>query len=128
MDAVFAVLGSLSGAGTLARLVTSQSLTDVLPPWALYVWGALLLIGSIAWLSGILSTAHNGAGEVVIRRVPILVLGLSLISTVTLVYGIAVISRGGWAGVIAAIAYFSVSFGTYIRRWVIINRLESPHD
>lgn len=128
MDAVFGVLGTLSGLGTIGRLLTSQALSTALPAWALTVWAVLLTVGSLAWLSGVLSTTYNGTGEVVIKRAPVLVLGLSLISIVTLVYGIAVVSRGGWDAVIAATAYFAVSFGTYIRRWVIINRLESPRE
>lgn len=128
MDAVFAILGTLSGAGTFARLLSSQALEAALPPWALYVWSGLLFVGSVSWLIGILSTRRNGHGEVIIDRVPILVLGLGLISVVTLVYGIAVISRGGLSGVLAAVAYFAVAGGTYVRRWVIMNRLESDHE
>lgn len=124
MDAVFCVLGTISGVATIARLFTSQALSAALPPWALYIWAGLLVVGSIAWGIGIMSVHHNGRGEVIITKVPVMILGLGLISVVTLVYGIAVISRGGTAGLIASFAYFAVSGGTYVRRWVIMNRLD----
>lgn len=124
MDAVFCLLGTISGVGTIGRVITSQALTAALPPWALTIWAGLLTIGSIAWGIGILSVHHNGTGEVIITKVPIMILGLGLISVVTLVYGIAVISRGGTAGLIASFAYFAISGGTYVRRWVIMNRLD----
>lgn len=124
MDAVFCLLGTISGVGTIGRVITSQALTAALPPWALTIWAVLLTIGSIAWGIGILSIHHNGQGEMIITKVPIMILGLGLISVVTLVYGIAVISRGGTAGLIASFAYFAISGGTYVRRWVIMNRLD----
>lgn len=123
LDFAFVLLGVPSAALTMTGLSTSASLDAILPRWGQVVWSLILLVGGICWGIGVLSTSLDSDGHtVVIRRVPTMVFGLSLVSVAALVYAITIILYGGWSGLLASVPLFAVSFGTYIRRVRLITK------
>jgi hypothetical protein len=98
----------------------------MLPVWTETLWSAVLLIGCVAWLLGIISTRLDiETNTVIIGRVPAMLLGLSLVCIAALVYAVAVIVSAGWSGVLASLYPFAIAGGTYIRRADILGRLRN---
>lgn len=124
LDSTFVVLGIPSAVLSLLGVTSSASLANILPVWAHYVWSVTLLVGCVAWGTAVLSTELTTDRYVVIRRVPLMILGLSLVSVDAFVYGLALVALGGWNGVNAAVYLFAVSAGTYLRRINLSIRLQ----
>lgn len=116
LDSTFVVLGIPSAVLSLLGISTSASLSSFLPTWAHYVWSSAMLVGCLSWGMAVLSTELTEERYVVIRRVPLMILGLSLVSVTSFVYGLALIAFGGWSGLNASFAFLAVSAGTYLRR------------
>lgn len=115
IDATFALLGIPSGLTLLVGPARSRALEAVLPHWATYLWAMSLVLGCLAWLAGLTSVRMRD-GRLVITRLPVLLLGLQILSPAALVYGLTIILVGGWAGVLAAWPLFVVAAATFIRR------------
>ncbi|WP_062441225.1 hypothetical protein [Herbidospora daliensis] len=115
------LLGIPSGVLTLVGPSTSRALDTVLPFWARPLWAASLLLGCLAWGAG-LASVREVDGRLVVRRLPAMILGLQLISITALVYGVAIITVGGWAGALAAWPLGVVAFGTAVEQAVLSNR------
>ncbi len=98
MDVLVAVLCLQSGAAT--ALGAGSGPLELLPRWAAWLWVACLLAGAVCWLAG-LSSVREDAGRLVASRLPVLRLGLWLLSTATAVYGVALALVGGWPGAAA---------------------------
>ncbi|GII87690.1 hypothetical protein Ssi03_56800 [Sphaerisporangium siamense] len=115
LDAMFAVLGIPSAVATLTGVATSHALETLLPWWANRLWALCLLAGCIAWLAG-LSGVRELEGRLVVTRLPVLLLGLQLLSMTCLVYAVAIVAVAGWDGVLAAYPLLVGTLATYIRR------------
>ena len=119
MDATFAVLCVASGVVSLL----GAGATHYLPRWGELAWSVALLVGSIAWLAGILSARHNGHNIVILVRVPILVFGLGLVSSAALAYAIALVPIAGWAGLAGVVPLLTFAVGTNIRRVLMLHKI-----
>jgi hypothetical protein len=124
LDSTFVFMGVPSAVLSLLGVSRSASLANILPVWAHYMWSATLLIGCVSWGIAVLSTELTEDRYVVIRRVPLMILGLSLVSVDAFVFGLCLIVLGGWSGANAAVFLFAVSAGTYLRRVNLSIRLQ----
>lgn len=115
------LLGLPSGLAALIGPASSRALDTLLPFWARPLWAGCLVLGCLAWAAGITSVRQRGH-QLVITRLPVMILGLQLISLAALVYGLAIIVLSGWAGLLAAFPLFAVSFGTAVEAAVHANR------
>lgn len=115
LDAMIALLGVLPGLASLAGLATSRALDVLLPWWAVRLWAVILLVGCGCWLAGA-SSVRERDGQLVATRLPAFLLGLRLLALACLVYGVAIIALGGWAGVLSAYPLLVGAAGLYIRR------------
>jgi hypothetical protein len=115
MDVMFAFLGTLSASTSLIGLSQPSSLTRILPWWGPMLWSLCLLIGCLAWLSGLSSVKENN-GHMVLTRMPALIFGLYLVSLSSFTYGVILLVIAGTGGLVAATTFFAVAAGTYLRR------------
>ncbi|RCG19126.1 hypothetical protein DQ384_38260 [Sphaerisporangium album] len=115
MDTMFAVMGLPSAVATLCNLTSSRALDTLLPWWATRLWAVCLLVGCAAWLTGLASVREH-EGRLVVTRLPVLALGLQLLSITCLVYAVAIIAVAGWDGVLAAYPLIVATLATYMRR------------
>lgn len=122
LDFTFVVLGIPSAFVSLLGLTESKALDEALPGWADTAWALTLLVGCVCWGIGVFSTRAADERTVLITRVPVMVLGLSLVSVASFVYGIALLLSVGWNGLLAAVPLLAFSFGTYIRRVSLVSR------
>jgi hypothetical protein len=122
LDLTFCLLGIPSAIFTLAGVSTSRAL-GVLPPWAELTWSVMLLVGCLAWGVGTLTTKKNG-NDVVILRVELMIFGLTLVSTTSFIYAVAMIVLNGVAALLASVPLFTFAIGTYIRRVDLIGRVK----
>jgi hypothetical protein len=114
LDVMFVFLGLPSSLAAVVGVAQSNAL-DVLPWWGPKLWAVALFIGCLAWLVGLTSVRETN-GILILTRMPILLLGLHLVSITCLTYAAVLILFSGWTGVLAATAYLVISFGTWLRR------------
>lgn len=95
-----AVLLTLSGITTVTGLSEPPSVEKLLWHPVYYGWGACLLLGGIAMISGLSSAQWiGGTDRYVITRVAIYTLGLRLLGLTSLAYTCAILAAGGWNGI-----------------------------
>lgn len=127
LDATFCVLGIPSSALAVAGVVQSRTLVEFLPGWGRLLWSACLFFGCLFWFIGLTSIKENN-GHMIVTRMPILIFGLYLTSLSALVYGVALILIGGWAGVLAAWPVLVFAGGTWLRRLDLVSRFREEGD
>lgn len=115
------LLGVPAGLFTLFGPARSHALDVALPFWARPLWSICLIVGCIAWAAGLTSVRQHG-GILIIGRLPAYILGLQLIATAAIVFGLAIVWVGGWAGVLAAWPLGVVAFGTAVEAAKLGNR------
>lgn len=115
LDAMLALLGLPSGISALVGLASSRALDELLPVASRALWAACLIIGSACWLWGVLGTRIVD-GLMEMRRVPIMILGLYLLSSAALVYAVALLMLSGIQALLAAWSLLAFSAGLYLRR------------
>lgn len=125
LDLTFCALGIPSAIITLLGISTSRALT-VMPVWAQYVWSVMLLVGCVTWAAGTLTTMKR-ENDVVISRVELMIFGLTLVSTTSFIYAVAMIVFNGFAAVLAATPLVSFAVGTYLRRIDLIGRMKDKN-
>lgn len=121
LDLTFCLLGIPSGIFTLMGISQPRSL-GVLPTWAVYGWAAMLIVGCLAWAAGTLSTKKFG-NDVVIVRVELMIFGLTLVSTTSFIYAVAMVAVIGITAIAAAVPLLAFAIGTYIRRVDLMGRM-----
>lgn len=110
-----ALLCTLSGFLSLFTPVETRSLQALLPSPFLKAWGALLIIGAIALVSGLASIRTVEPDRYVVIRVPAYRLGLRLLGLSTSIYIAALILFAGWAGVAASVIPAAFVIGCGVR-------------
>jgi hypothetical protein len=115
LDATLALFGIPPALAALLGQLRSAALAELLPWLAIRLWAVCLLIGCAAWLAGLMSMREEN-GQLLISRLPILILGLALVSVSAVVYGVAILIASGWAGALAAWPLLVAAAGTYLRR------------
>lgn len=123
-EAMFAGLGILTAVFAAAGLTSSRAL-QVLPPWGVILWEVFLFLGCGAWLLGLLSArfeTKTSAEVLVITRVPIYVFGLSLVCGTSVAYGVSLIILAGIGTSLAAVPWFMLALGSYVRRADLVGR------
>ncbi|MEV6987492.1 hypothetical protein AB0M95_40410 [Sphaerisporangium sp. NPDC051017] len=122
IEVMVCLVGIPTGLLSLAGLATSRALDQVLPWWVTKLWALCLIAGCAAWLGG-LTSAREVDGRMVLWRLPLLLLGLRLLSTAAAVYGVAIVVTAGWAGVLASWPLWVVALGTTVRRLDLADRV-----
>lgn len=128
IDAMVAVFGIPAGLSSLLGLAPSRALT-LLPWWAGKLWALCLILGCAAWLAG-LASVREVDGRLAVGHLPVLLLGLRLLSMAALVYGATIIVTSGWAGVLAAWPLLVLALGTTVRCVDLTDRARpsEPHE
>lgn len=116
LDAMFSLLGMLAGASNLVGLSQARSINTVLPWWGQLIWAIALMLGCLFWMIGLTSVREENGGYV-IRRMPVFIFGLQLVSHAALVYAAVIVLFSGWGGVVASLSFLAVAMGTWLR-WV----------
>ncbi|MEU8379789.1 hypothetical protein [Streptosporangium sp. NPDC048865] len=127
-DAFLTLLGLSSGIALLVGPATSRALETVLPAWGRLLWGLCQVLGCAAWLAGLISIREQEDGQLIITRLPMLILGLQLLAPAALVYGVSIILLSGWAGVLAAWLPLAAAAMTYLRRLDLVRQERDRRD
>jgi hypothetical protein len=111
--AIFLLLAcALTGvAGLISPQRTSPAVANVLLPWELEAWYGGLILSSGAALGGLL---WRGLTSLLVERVALVVL-----ASVTAMYSVAVVLRGGVALSLAATATAGLCVASVVRIWQI---------
>lgn len=115
LDCLLAALCLQSGLVSALGIGPTRPLEQLMPWWATRLWAVCLLIGAVCWLVG-LTGIRERDGRLIASRLPILRLGLWLLSTVMLVYGLAIAVIGGAAGLLGAETLLLASALIAVRR------------
>jgi hypothetical protein len=110
----FALACLLSGVPILAGVVRPGSVADLLHPALTRAWGAVLVLGAVATVSG-LTSIRLGDGGVLMTRPSVYKLGTRLLMLGALVYGVSIIWVAGWRGVAAASMILAFSLAQFLR-------------
>jgi len=121
LDMTFCFLGVPSAVFSLIGFSTSRALS-VLPQWAEIGWAVMLLVGCLTWAIGTLTTRKVG-NDIVITRVELMIFGLTLVSTTSFIYAVAMIVLNGTTALLAAVPLMAFAIGTYLRRVDLIGRM-----
>lgn len=114
LDLLMIVLCLQSGLVSLLGWGPSRPLEAAMPWWAPRVWAVCLLAGSVCWLAG-LTGIRQRDGQLVARRLPVLLLGLRLLALVMPVYFAAVVLVGGVDALMAGWILLGAAFLIYVR-------------
>lgn len=121
IEVMVAVFGIPSGLAAMLGPASSRALAELLPWWAGKLWAVCLVAGCIAWLAG-LSSVREVDGRLTVGRLPIMLLGLRLLSMAAAVYGTAIIVISGREGLLAAWPLLVLALGTAVRCADLSNR------
>lgn len=123
LDVTFAVFGIPTSVLSLIGLSEPSSIAELLPTGVNKAWSAVLLVGCMSWLIGVMSAQElEDKRLVIIHRVPVTVFGLWLVSSASFVYGCALLVVAGWVGLTAATSMFVICIGTMLRRINLMDR------
>jgi len=123
LDVTFSVFGIPASILSLIGLSEPSSIAELLPTGVNKAWSAVLLVGCISWLIGIMSAEEiKPSGVVILHRIPVTVFGLWLVSSASFVYGCALLIVAGWVGLTAATSMFVFCVGTTLRRINLMDR------
>lgn len=123
-EAMFAGLGILTAVMAAIGLTNSRAL-QILPPWGIVLWEVCLFTGCGAWLLGLLSArfeSRDSTESLVIMRVPIYVFGLTLVCGTSAAYGVSLIILAGLGTSLAAVPWFMLALGSFVRRADLVGR------
>lgn len=115
LDAMLAAMAIPAGLANALGLASSRAMDELLVTTAQGLWAVCLIVGAGAWLAGVLGVTTQ-EGVLVLRRLPLLIFGLYLLSLASMVYAVAVLVLNGWAGVLAAWPLLTFAAGLHIRR------------
>jgi hypothetical protein len=114
VDLLLIVLCLQSGLVSLFGWGPARPLEAAMPWWAPRMWAVCLLAGSACWLAG-LSGIRGRDGQLVARRLPVLMLGLRLLALVMPIYFAAVVLVGGLAALLSGWILLFAAAMVYIR-------------
>lgn len=123
LDVTFAVFGIPTSVLSLIGLSEPSSIAELLPTGVNKAWSAVLLVGCLAWLVGVMSAQElEDKRLVLIHKVPVTIFGLWLVSSASFVYGCTLLVVTGWVGLTAAMSMFVICVGTTLRRINLMDR------
>lgn len=99
---LLAFMCAVTGIGTLATGVRSDSLAQLLPETPYKVYAAMLVVGAIALAGGLSSIRWVNFDRYVITRVPAYRLGLRLLGFAVALFVLALCLYAGWGGFTAS--------------------------
>jgi hypothetical protein len=121
MDLLIVALCLQTGLVNLFGWGPTRPLEAAMPWWATRLWAVCLLAGSGCWLAG-LTGIHERDGMLVATRLPVLLLGLRLLSLIMPVYFAAVAAIGGWQTLLPTWVLLLAAALIFVRYAELINR------